>query len=125
MLKPELHGREGLLTVTVKGPLRAEDFEELAADIDPYLEEHGALQGLMILAPEFPDWEDFDALLSQFRFVRDHHERIRKVALVSESVELMLLESLGKHFVDAEVEQFDLDERDEARAWLLRREETD
>ena len=45
MIKHELHGQEGLLTVTVTGPLEAKDFAELAAQVDPYLEKNGTLRG--------------------------------------------------------------------------------
>ncbi len=121
MLKHRLHGEESVLTVTVSGPLTAEDFAELTAQIDPYLEKHGELQGLMIVAPEFPDWNDFGALISHLRFVRDHHERIRKVAFVSDSRAVVALESIASHFVDAEVEHFPTDERMEAHNWLIKR----
>ncbi len=119
MIKHELHGQQSLLTVTVTGPLEASDFVELAEQIDPYLAKHGTLKGLMIITGEFPDWADFEGLLSHFRFVRAHHERIRRVALVSNSGAIASAEKVADHFVDAELEHFSMDEKEEARHWLL------
>ena len=119
MIKHELHGQEGLLTVTVTGPLEAKDFAELAAQVDPYLEKHGTLKGLMIITGEFPDWADFEGLLSHFRFVRAHHERIQRVALVTDSGAIATAEKVADHFVDAELQHFAMDEKEEARHWLL------
>ncbi|TFH23424.1 MAG: STAS/SEC14 domain-containing protein [Myxococcales bacterium] len=66
-------------------PLEAGDFETLAREIDPYLEKQGELRGLMIETESFPGWNDFAAVLSHLRFIRDHHQRIRKVAAVTDS----------------------------------------
>ena len=119
MIKHELHGQEGLLTVEVTGPLTSEDFAELAAQVDPYLEKHGTLRGLMIVSPNIPDWSDFTALTSHLRFVRNHHERIERVALVSDSGFVATFEGIADHFVDAEMEHFPTSDRERARRWLL------
>jgi hypothetical protein len=119
MIKHELHGHDGLLTVTVTGPLEATDFQELAAQVDPYLEEHETLKGLMIVSADTPDWADLSALVSHIRFVRNHHERIQRVALVSDSGAAAAFEKIAEHFVDADLESFPTDEREAARRWLL------
>ncbi len=38
----------------------------------------------MIKTGHFPGWEDLDAMLQHFRFVREHHNQIRRVALVTD-----------------------------------------
>ena len=73
----------------------------------------------MIVTGEFPDWADFESLLSHFRFVRAHHERIQRVALVSDSGAIATAEKVADHFVDAELKHFSMDEKEEARHWLL------
>jgi len=119
MIRHELHGQTGLLTVSVSGPLEAEDFADLSTQVDHFLETHETLRGLMIVSEDMPDWTDFAALLSHFRFVRDHHERIARVALVSDSGVVAAFEKIAEHFVDAELEHFPMDEKEEARHWLL------
>jgi len=118
MLKFELLQEKGILILKPEAALRAEDFAALAASVDPYLEQHGRLEGLMIDAPAFPGWESFAALLSHLRFVRDHHRRIRRVAVVSDSALLTAGPRIASHFVAAELKSFPSAERAAALAWI-------
>lgn len=118
MLEFELQREKGILILEPKAALCAEDFATLAAAVDSYLEKHGTLEGLMIDAPAFPGWENFAALLSHLRFVRDHHRRIRRVAVVSDSALLAAGPKIASHFVAAELKSFPAAERDAALAWI-------
>jgi hypothetical protein len=118
MIHCELLRSQGVLTLRPQGALRAEDFVTLASTVDPYIEQHGELNGLMIEAQSFPGWNDFAALVSHVRFVRDHHRRIRRIAVVSDSKMLALAPKLASHFVSAEVRAFDTADRAAALAWL-------
>jgi hypothetical protein len=80
MMQYELLRDQGVLTLKPDGALRAEDFVALASAVDPYIEQHGELNGLMLEAQSFPGWDDFAALVSHVRFVRDHHRRLRRIA---------------------------------------------
>jgi hypothetical protein len=117
MIKYELR-EQGILVLKPDGALRAEDFTALAAAVDPYIEQHGELKGLMIEAKSFPGWEDFAALLSHLRFVRDHHRRIRRVAVVSDSKLLAVVPKIASHFVGAKIHSFDFSSRAAALAWV-------
>ena len=77
MLEHELRRDHGILIVRPKGPLDAADFVKVARDIDPHIEAEGKLVGLLVDAPSFPGWNDFAGLIAHFRFVRDHHRKIR------------------------------------------------
>ena len=118
MLDYELQRAEGLLVIRPRGPLQADDFTSLAAVVDPYVEAHGHLRGLMIEASAFPGWDNFAALVSHVRFVRDHHRVIRKIAAVSDSPILSIAPQLAKHFVNAEIRHFNASERSAALDWL-------
>lgn len=118
MLRYELLRDEGILLVQPQGPIQAGDFESIAKAVDPYIEEKGRLRGVMIEARSFPGWDSFAALLSHLRFVRDHHQRISKIAAVSDSTILSIAPQLAKHFVKAEVRHFNTNDRDAALAWL-------
>jgi len=119
MLNLEIDDINGLAILTPDGPLSAEDFVHVASVIDPYIEADGRLNGLIIATKSFPGWDSFAALLSHIRFVRDHHRHVSKVALVTDSPFGDLAEDLAGHFVSADVESFDFDELDEARAWVI------
>jgi hypothetical protein len=118
MLHHELLRDKGILVVTPEGALRAEDFTALAAAIDPYIEQHGGLKGLLVEIPSFPGWEDFAALVSHLRFVRDHHRRIQRIAIVTGNALLAAAPQIANHFVSAKIRAFDADARDAALAWI-------
>lgn len=118
MLNFDLLPDRGVVILKPEGALRAEDFAALAAAVDPYLEQQGALNGLMIDAPSFPGWENFAGLISHLRFVRDHHRRIRRVAVVSDNALLTAGPKIASHFVTAELKSFPAAERAAALTWL-------
>ena len=121
MIKSELMKDKGVLIVSPVGPLTASDFERLAGEIDPYIEENGALHGLMIHAESFPGWKDFAALVSHLKFVRDHHRKIEKVAAVTDGGFLAIMPSVVDHFVNAEVRHFAFEDKAKALEWLANR----
>jgi hypothetical protein len=118
MIQHELLRERGILILKPQGALRAEDFTALARTVDPYIEQHGELKGLMLQAPSFPGWENFAALLSHLRFVRDHHRRIRRIAVVSDSALLSVAPKIASHFVSAELRTFEASARAAALAWV-------
>jgi stage II sporulation SpoAA-like protein len=58
-------------------------------------------------------------MVTHFRFVRDHHKRIRKVALVTDSPVGDVAEHLASHFVSAKVRHFPGGQLDQARQWII------
>jgi hypothetical protein len=119
MINSEFHLQEGVLVITPTGPLMTADFELLKKEADPYIEEHGGLNGLMIYTRSFPGWDNFAALISHLKFVKDHHRQIKRVAAVTDNGFLAILPRVAKHFVNAEVRHFDYEHKDEALEWLI------
>lgn len=118
MLHHELRRDEGILILTPEGPLEASDFERVAREIDPYIEDKGRLHGLMIRTESFPGWNDFNALVSHLSFVRNHHRVIEKVAAVTDNPLLSIAPRIAAHFVQAEVRHFRYQDKDAALDWL-------
>lgn len=118
MIEYDLLKNDRILIVKPDGPLAREDFENLAASIDPALDEIGGLKGLMIEASDFPGWKDFAGLVSHIKFVKNHHQRIARIAVVSEVSFVKLLPSVARHFVGAEMRRFAPDQRNDAIGWL-------
>jgi stage II sporulation SpoAA-like protein len=112
-----LVSESGVLVVEVTAPLRAQDFDALAATADAWLETHDALPGVVIHARQFPGWENAASMLRHFRFVRDHHRAVRRVALAADGKRADLIAGLAEHFVHAEIKRFGYDGLDEAVAW--------
>ena len=118
MLNHKLLLPEGVLVLEPDAPLQAADFEGLAHQIDPYIAEHGKLQGLMIHAKAFPGWENLDAFLAHMRFIESHYEKILKLAVVSDSRLLTEVPKIAARLVDAEVKEFPDSGYQEALRWL-------
>lgn len=118
MLVYELDRAESILILEPAGPLESTDFEKLAREVDPYIREKGTLNGLMIYAKSFPGWEDFAAFLAHIRFVKNHHQKIKKIAAVTDSGFLSIMPRVANHFIQAEVRHFDYDDKDRALDWL-------
>ena len=121
MIEHTLDTTHSILYVRPKSALEQADFEQLAKTVDPYLGETGELAGLIIEAPRFPGWEGLGAMAAHFRFVRDHHKRIKKVGLVTDSALGNVAERLASHFVSAEIRHFSAGELEAAKQWVLNR----
>ncbi|WP_372862857.1 STAS/SEC14 domain-containing protein [Spongiibacter sp.] len=119
MLNVNIDEEKGIVTLEPDGKLSEDDFVSAAKIVDPYIETHGGLRGLIIYARSFPGWASFAALIAHLRFVKDHHRKVSRVALVTDSLIGEVVEHLGSHFVNAEVRHFDYDEVQPATHWIL------
>ena len=118
MIEHSLDTRHAVLHVRPKSALEKADFAQLAKAVDPFLEKHGALAGIIIEISAFPGWDSLGAMAAHFRFVRDHHKRVGKVAVVTDSKLGDVAERLASHFVAAEIRHFRAAELDAAKAWV-------
>ena len=118
MLNYELRHDEGILVLHPEGPLETADFTTLASQVDTYLSGHGKLRGVLIHAKSFPGWKDFGALLAHLKFVKEHHQRIEKVAVVADGAIANIMPNIAKHFVHAQVQHFEFTREDAAWDWL-------
>jgi hypothetical protein len=108
-----------VLHVRPMGPLEGDDFEQLSRTVDPFIERTGRLRGLLVETADFPGWTDLAAVARHFRFVREHHRQIEKVAFVTESPMGKIAEQLASHFVAATIRRFPFSELAEAKAWVI------
>ena len=118
MIGFELLRDKGVLIVRPSGPLAASDFRALAATVDPYIAEKGKLNGLLIEAASFPGWDSFAGLIEHFRFVRDHHRDIERVAAVTDDDFLKIAPRIAAHFAHPEIRAFPSGDKAQALAWL-------
>lgn len=121
MIEHTLDKAHSILYVRPQSKLEQADFEQLAATVDPHIEERGALAGLIIEVAAFPGWDSFGAKASHFRFVRDHHKHIKKIGVVTDSPVGTVAENLASHFVAAEIKHFRAGELEAAKQWVMDR----
>ena len=119
MIKYSLDTAHSTLLVHPKSTLDKNDFSELARAVDPQIEATGDLAGVIIDAPEFPGWDSFGTMVTHFRFVRDHHKRVKKVAIVTNSRIGDVAERVASHFVSAEVRHFPGEQLEQAQRWII------
>lgn len=116
MLSHELQRDQGILVVKPDGPLSAADFTTLASHVDAYLEQNGTLHGVLVLAKTFPGWKDFGALVAHLKFVKHHHQKIEKIAVVADGSFAKVMPHIASHFIHAQVKHFE--HENAARDWL-------
>ena len=114
MINHKLMRTEGVLVLTPEAPLEATDFEQLAREIDPYIEANGKLHGLMIDADSFPGWKDFASLVAHMKFIKNHHQKIQNIAVVSDGGFLSFAPKVASHFVQADIRLFPHSQREDA-----------
>jgi hypothetical protein len=119
MIEHTIDTAHSILFVRPKSSLAKGDFLELAKTVDPYIEKTGDLAGLIIEAPAFPGWENPGAMVTHFRFVRDHHKHIKKIGLVTDSALGNVAQYLASHFVAAEIRHFAAGELEAAKQWIM------
>ena len=118
MIEFKLDPKSAILTIHPRSALDKNDFVELGEAVDPEIEKHGDLAGLVLDASHFPGWDSFGALVSHLKFIRDHHKHVKKIAVVTDSHLGDVAEHLASHFISAEIQHFPAGEMDEAKTWI-------
>ena len=119
MIEYDLDTEHSILHVQPKSAIERDDFAKVAEAVDPHIEATGGLAGLIIEAPAFPGWESLGAMVNHLRFVRDHHKRIKRIGVVTDSHLGDFAEHLASHFVSAEIRHFPAGQIEAARQWII------
>ena len=118
MLKHTLLSGEGILILEPSEALEAADFEAVIHDMDPYLAEHDSLSGVMIFARAFPGWLNLEAAISHLQLIENYHQKIKRLAIVSDNGLLSALPTFAAHLVHPDVKHFSESEYEDALHWL-------
>jgi tRNA U38,U39,U40 pseudouridine synthase TruA len=109
---------EGILVLKPLSALSKQDFDGLSAAVDSYLADHASLHGVVVCAKGFPGWENFGGFTAHMHFVREHHRKVERVAIVTDSHVADIAQALAKHFTSAEVRHFPFLDEAKAMDWL-------
>ena len=118
MLDYSIMTPQGILVLKPDAPLSEDDFTNLSGTVDTYLSDHAKLRGVLIHSREFPGWENFGGFTAHMHFVREHHKKVERVAVVTDSHFAAIAEALGKHFSSAEIKHFPFADNAKALEWL-------
>ena len=98
--------------------MEAADFKAVVHDIDPYLAEHESLAGVMVFAKAFPGWLNLEAAISHLQLIENYHQKIQRLAIVSDNGLLSALPKFAAHLVHPDVRHFSESEYEDALSWL-------
>ncbi len=118
MLKHTLISAEGILILEPSDALEAVDFAAVVQDIDPYLAKHDSLAGVIIVAKAFPGWLNLEAAISHLQLIENYHQKIKRLAIVSDNGLLTALPKFAAHLVHPDVKHFSESEYEGALSWL-------
>ena len=118
MLNIKLDKTNSIAILEPEGELTEADFRLVCDIIDPYLEQSGRLNGIIIHVQTFPGWDSFSTFITHLKFVKSHHEKIARVALVTDSAIGSFAEHIADHFVNAKVKHFSFDEFELSVKWI-------
>ncbi|MEE9451897.1 MAG: STAS/SEC14 domain-containing protein [Gammaproteobacteria bacterium] len=107
-----------LLYIQPKETMKKEDFKTLSKAVDPLITKKGDLKGIIIESESFPGLESLGDLIGQFKFGKNQHTMIKKVALVTDAQVKDVAEKLGSHFLKAQVKQFHSGQVEGAKDWI-------
>ena len=119
-IRIELNDDTGILTLepATDKSLSEDDFEAVGKTISLYLEDHDRPLGILIHSRRFPGWQSIGALFAHLKFVNAVHDKLGKVALVTNSPMGSFADRVLDPLMLAKIRKFDYDERDEAMSWL-------
>jgi len=118
MLKHTLLSAEGILILEPSEALEAADFEAVIQDMNPYLGEHDSLAGVIIFAKAFPGWLNLEAAIDHLQLIANYHQKIKRLAIVSDNGLLSALPTFAAHLVHPEVKHFSEAEYEDALNWV-------
>ncbi len=117
MLNISLDEARGIAILEPNGALSKDDFKNAAGLIDPYIKKEGELNGIIINVKSFPGWNSFAAMIKHFKFIKNHHQKIDRIAFVTDSPIGSFAEHVANHFINAEIKHFSFDRLEDAQEW--------
>ena len=118
MMQVHLNEKDYIAILKPNGRLSESDFNSARDIIDPFIENHEKLNGIIIYVETFAGWDSFGALISHLKFINAHHKKISKVAIVTNSVIGEFAQDIGKHFIASAVKNFDFADLEKAKKWI-------
>jgi hypothetical protein len=107
-----------VLGVRPGGPITRDDVAVLTRSADDYLAGHSKIAGVMVETRTFPGFASVGAFADYARFIADHHARVRRVALVTDSALAPIAEFMANYVVGVEMRHYPFAEGAAALAWL-------
>jgi hypothetical protein len=117
MIKTEVIAGNAL-RVTAPEKLKAGDFRQIAPQIDSLISQHGKIR-LLIDASGFKGWENIAAFENHAGFIKDHQQKIERIAVIVGRDWQHWLIGAVRMFLHPEVKAYDKSHESEALQWII------
>lgn len=118
MIKTEILSAN-VLKIIAPEKLKADDFRQIAPQVDTLISQYGKIR-LLIDASGFDGWENIAAFESHAGFVKDHQQKIERIAVIAGHEWQHWLIGAVRIFLHPEVRAFNTSHESEARQWITR-----
>jgi SpoIIAA-like len=106
------------LKITLPEKMKSEDIHEIAPQIDVLIRERGQIR-LLIDASGFSGWENVATFESHATFIKSHHQKVERIAVIVAHDWQHWLIGAVRIFVHPEVRAFDKSQEGEALQWIV------
>jgi hypothetical protein len=106
-----------VLKIIVPEKLKAEDFRKIAPQVDALISQHSKIR-LLIDASGFNGWENIAAFENHAGFVKNHQQKIDRIAVITGHEWQHWLIGTARIFVHPKIKAFDKGNENEALKWI-------
>ena len=117
MVKMDIISANALRIIAPK-KLKAEDFRQLRPQIDSLISQHGKIR-LLIDASGFGGWENIAAFTTHAGFIRSHHRKIERIAVIAPHDWQHWVIGAVRMFLHPEVRADDKNHESQALQWIV------
>ena len=117
MLKIEVISASAM-KITATKKLKADDFVQIAPQIDSFISQHGQIR-LLIDASEFGGWENIIAFRDHIGFVKSRQQRVERIAVIVGYKWQHWLVDAVRMFVHPTVRAYEKSREVEALQWIV------
>lgn len=108
---------DGYVKASLDGEIEHGDFDSVGEVVDGLIEEQGKIN-LLLDGRDFSGWDNFQAAREHLSFVKHHHSKIQRLAVVTKHQWQHWLAGIAAHVVDAQIKAFDTDHIEAAQHWV-------
>jgi hypothetical protein len=117
MIKTEIISANALkIMVPVK--LQADDFDQIAPQIDSLISQHGKIR-LLIDASGFNGWENIAAFENHAGCIKNHQQKVERIAIIAAHDWQHWLIGAVRMFLHPEVRTYDKSHENDALQWIV------
>jgi hypothetical protein len=107
-----------MLRIIAPGKLKADDFLQIAPQIDSLIIQYGKIR-LLIDASRFNGWENIAAFANHAGFIKTHQRRVERIAVIAGHGWQHWLIGAVRIFLHPQVRAYDRSQQSEALQWIV------